>query len=243
MLMAVTIGLVWLLSVGAAQVRTVDAARETARAVARGDDEGAAVAVGERVAPEGVRVAVSPATAGWSSAQRVMCPARAGCSPSCPAPTSARRRSPSPRRSRDDRPATGRASAVRPPCWSRRASGCSCSSAVRWRWSRRWSPRTAPPRRLPISLPWPVRVAARDGGDPCAAAGSVAADNGARLTRCSIADRTSPSRSWCPDRAGSASPRPVGGRPGRSGRRVARRPRRDSLLSHDGPSGRVRGTP
>ncbi|MDZ5622562.1 TadE family protein [Nocardioides sp. HM23] len=57
-LMAVTVGLVWLLSVGAAQVRTVDAARETARAVARGDDEGAAVAVGERVAPDGVRVEV-----------------------------------------------------------------------------------------------------------------------------------------------------------------------------------------
>ncbi len=57
-LMAVTIGLVWLLSVGAAQVRTVDAARETARAVARGDDEGAAIAVGERVAPAGVRVSV-----------------------------------------------------------------------------------------------------------------------------------------------------------------------------------------
>jgi len=58
-LMAVTVGLVWLLSVGAAQVRTVDAARETARAVARGDDVGTAVAVGERVAPEGVTVRVS----------------------------------------------------------------------------------------------------------------------------------------------------------------------------------------
>lgn len=58
LLLAVTTGLVWLLSVGAAQIRTVDAARETARAVARGDDEGAAVAVGERVAPDGVRVAV-----------------------------------------------------------------------------------------------------------------------------------------------------------------------------------------
>jgi len=57
-LLAVTTGLVWLLAVGAAQVRTVDAARETARAVARGDDEGEAVAVGERVAPDGVRVAV-----------------------------------------------------------------------------------------------------------------------------------------------------------------------------------------
>lgn len=58
LLIAVTTGLVWLLSVGAAQVRTVDAARETARAVARGDDEGAAVAIGERVAPDGVRVSV-----------------------------------------------------------------------------------------------------------------------------------------------------------------------------------------
>lgn len=58
-LTAVTIGLVWLLSVGAAQVRTVDAARETARAVARGDDEAAAVALGQRVAPDGVRVSVA----------------------------------------------------------------------------------------------------------------------------------------------------------------------------------------
>ncbi len=58
-LLAVTTGLVWLLAVGAAQVRTVDAARETARAVARGDDVGEAVAVGERVAPDGVDVVVS----------------------------------------------------------------------------------------------------------------------------------------------------------------------------------------
>lgn len=57
-LVAVTIGLVWLLSVGVAQVRTVDAARETARAVARGDDPGSAIAVGERVAPAGVRIRV-----------------------------------------------------------------------------------------------------------------------------------------------------------------------------------------
>ena len=48
LLVAVTIGLVWLLAVGAAQVRAVDAARETARAVARG----------ERVAPDGSRVSV-----------------------------------------------------------------------------------------------------------------------------------------------------------------------------------------
>ena len=40
LLVAVTVGLVWLLAVGAAQVRVVDAARETARAAARGDASG-----------------------------------------------------------------------------------------------------------------------------------------------------------------------------------------------------------
>jgi Flp pilus assembly protein TadG len=59
LLVAVTIGLVWLLAVGAAQVRAVDAARETARAVARGDDQATAVARGQRVAPAGSRVTVS----------------------------------------------------------------------------------------------------------------------------------------------------------------------------------------
>lgn len=57
-LVAVTVGLVWLLAVGAAQVRAVDAARETARAVARGDDEGAAIARGLQVAPPGSTVTV-----------------------------------------------------------------------------------------------------------------------------------------------------------------------------------------
>lgn len=57
-LMAVTLGLVWLLAVGAAQVRTVDAARETARALARGDDRAAAIARGVRVGPDGTRVSV-----------------------------------------------------------------------------------------------------------------------------------------------------------------------------------------
>lgn len=58
LLIAVTIGLVWLLAVGAAQVRAVDAARETARAVARGDSAAEAVARGRRVAPDGSRVSV-----------------------------------------------------------------------------------------------------------------------------------------------------------------------------------------
>ncbi|WP_240771344.1 TadE family type IV pilus minor pilin [Nocardioides sp. GY 10113] len=58
-LIAVTLVLVWLLSLGAAQARTVDAAREAARAVARGDDPADAVALAERIAPPGVRVAVA----------------------------------------------------------------------------------------------------------------------------------------------------------------------------------------
>lgn len=57
-LIAVTAGLAWLLAVAVGQVRTVDAARETARALARGDDQGAAVALGQRVAPDGVTLAV-----------------------------------------------------------------------------------------------------------------------------------------------------------------------------------------
>ena len=61
LLVAVTTGLVWLLAVGADQLRAVDAARETARSLARGDTAAAAVAVGEHVAPAGatVRVATS----------------------------------------------------------------------------------------------------------------------------------------------------------------------------------------
>ncbi|GAA3534226.1 TadE family type IV pilus minor pilin [Nocardioides daeguensis] len=58
-LLALTAGLVWLLAVAVAQARTVDAARETARAVARGDDAGEAVALGEQVAPDGVRLSVT----------------------------------------------------------------------------------------------------------------------------------------------------------------------------------------
>ena len=59
LLVAMTVGLVWLLALGAAQVRAVDAARETARALARGDPEQAAVARGARVAPDGSTVRFS----------------------------------------------------------------------------------------------------------------------------------------------------------------------------------------
>jgi hypothetical protein len=55
LLVAVAIGLVWLLAVGAAQVRVVDAAREGARALARGDTEGAAFSRVSEVAGRGSR--------------------------------------------------------------------------------------------------------------------------------------------------------------------------------------------
>lgn len=58
-LVSVTVGLVWLLGVGAAQLRAVDAARETARAIARGDGEAEAIARGRRVAPPGTRILAS----------------------------------------------------------------------------------------------------------------------------------------------------------------------------------------
>lgn len=58
-LVAVTIGLVWALSLAAAQMRTVDAARETARAVARDEPTEVALALGRRVAPAGAKITVT----------------------------------------------------------------------------------------------------------------------------------------------------------------------------------------
>lgn len=48
-----TIGMAWLVSLGVTHVRAVDAARETARTVARGESVGAGSAVGRRVATAG----------------------------------------------------------------------------------------------------------------------------------------------------------------------------------------------
>ncbi|GHJ58487.1 hypothetical protein NOK12_10060 [Nocardioides sp. OK12] len=61
LLLAVVVAMTWLLSVGLAQVRVVDAAREAARALARGDDQARAVALAAQVAPPGSRVAVARA--------------------------------------------------------------------------------------------------------------------------------------------------------------------------------------
>lgn len=60
-LVSLTIGLVWMLAIGLAQVRTVDAARETARALARGDSEQLAREAGRAVAPEGAQISVERA--------------------------------------------------------------------------------------------------------------------------------------------------------------------------------------
>jgi hypothetical protein len=54
-LVAVALGLVWLVALAAAQVRVVDAAREAARVAARGESPGTAEAHGARVAPDGAR--------------------------------------------------------------------------------------------------------------------------------------------------------------------------------------------
>src|SRR5262245_27929873 len=59
LLLALTVGLVWLLSLGLAQLRLVDATREAARAVARGDATDEAVARALEVAPPDASVSVS----------------------------------------------------------------------------------------------------------------------------------------------------------------------------------------
>lgn len=58
LLAALTIALVWLLSLAITQIRIVDAAREVARATARGDDAATAQALGQQVAPAGSRIEV-----------------------------------------------------------------------------------------------------------------------------------------------------------------------------------------
>jgi hypothetical protein len=57
-LVLLTLALVWLLALAAAQTRVVDAAREVARAVARDEPRAAALALGRRVAPEGADIRV-----------------------------------------------------------------------------------------------------------------------------------------------------------------------------------------
>lgn len=58
LVLAVTVGLVWLLAAASAQIRVVDAARESARSMARGDTESAARAVAQQIAPTGATIEV-----------------------------------------------------------------------------------------------------------------------------------------------------------------------------------------
>ena len=58
LLVALTAGLVWMLALGAAQVRVIDASREAARAVARGDDLASAESLALRIAPDDARVRI-----------------------------------------------------------------------------------------------------------------------------------------------------------------------------------------
>lgn len=58
-LVALTLGLVWLVGLGVAQLRVVDAARETARALARDEPSTGALDLGRRVAPAGARFSVT----------------------------------------------------------------------------------------------------------------------------------------------------------------------------------------
>ena len=53
------LGLAWLVALGATQVRALDAARETARAVARGEDRQAGIGLGARVATAGAVISVT----------------------------------------------------------------------------------------------------------------------------------------------------------------------------------------
>lgn len=58
LLAALALALAWLLSLAGTHVRAVDAAREVARAAARGEDGAAAVTLGRRVAPAGSAISV-----------------------------------------------------------------------------------------------------------------------------------------------------------------------------------------
>lgn len=54
-----SVGLAWLVTLGVTHARVVDAAREAARVVARGESQAAGAALAHRVGPSGSRVVVS----------------------------------------------------------------------------------------------------------------------------------------------------------------------------------------
>jgi hypothetical protein len=52
-----SLAMIWMLTLGIAEIRAVDAARDAARALARGEDTTSAEAAARRTAPSGARVA------------------------------------------------------------------------------------------------------------------------------------------------------------------------------------------
>lgn len=61
---AFALTLVWMITVGIAKVETVDAARDAARAIARGDDPDQAMAIGARTAPPNAHIDIGDAETG-----------------------------------------------------------------------------------------------------------------------------------------------------------------------------------
>jgi len=61
---AFALALIWMLSVGIAKIETVDAARDAARAIARGDDRQEALAIAARTAPPNARIDIDEAHPG-----------------------------------------------------------------------------------------------------------------------------------------------------------------------------------
>lgn len=61
---AFALALVWMLSVGIAKVETVDAARDAARAIARGDDPQQAIAIALRTAPPNAHIDIEEVSTG-----------------------------------------------------------------------------------------------------------------------------------------------------------------------------------
>lgn len=57
-LVVVTAALTWVVAFGVTEVRAADAARETARSAARGDDVARSVELGRQIAPAGSRIDV-----------------------------------------------------------------------------------------------------------------------------------------------------------------------------------------
>lgn len=55
---AFALTMMWLLTIGIAKVETVDAARDAARAIARGDDPAAVVAAASRIAPPNAVISI-----------------------------------------------------------------------------------------------------------------------------------------------------------------------------------------